>query len=478
MEEAPQTDRATPQDDGEQNGADEDDQNDAEDDATPSQASPRPSRSNTPRRRGRPSLGPGGRRKPGRPPKNRNVSEDETGEPASDAPPKRRGGFRGGNRGRWANHRKAGQARAAPIPLDDDGVPMEVAEDELVLPENDAGESKVDRTGALLGGREYRVRTFTIPGRGEKLYMLSTEPARCLGYRDSYLFFQKHKNLYKLLVSEDEKLDLIERGVMPNSYKGRTIGVVTARSVYREFGARIVIGGKKVTDDYDEQMARERGDIAGELADPYDRLPPAGEAYNRNQYVAWHGASQVYHTNLPNQPAAGPKGPEGKRKRILITGDNWMFEHARNASLFNAALSQARKANFNGLYDIHTNNMQWPKHMQPTHARWEKVYEQKEDRTVSLPTVDPLYTRNFRIHDFAFESAPDSTLVAPGIDVDENSLNAISSEVMDELPPDCLEALQQAQRRESSWRSKWTDERIDGMRAHFLPSLDWYPKTG
>lgn len=308
--------------------------------------------------------------------------------------------------------------------------------------------------------------------------MLSTEPARCLGYRDSYLFFQKHKHLYKLLVTEEEKLDLIEREMMPNSYKGRTIGVVTARSVYREFGARIVVGGKKVLDDYDEQASRARGDVEGEIADPYDRLPPAGEPYNRNQFVAWHGASQVYHTNLPNQPAAGAKGIEGKRKKILITGDNWMFEHARNASKFNSLLSQARKTNFQGLYDIHTNTMQWPKHMQSTHGRWEKVGDEQLGKgTVSLPVIDPLYARNFRIHDFAFEMAPDSTLVTPGINVDENSLSAISAEVLEELPADCIEALQQAQQREASWRSKWTDEKLDGMRAHFLPSIDWFPKT-
>ena len=118
---------------------------------------------------------------------------------------------------------------------------------------------------------------------------------------------------------------------MPHSYKGRTIGVVTARSVFREFGAKIVIGGKKVTDDYHAQEARERGDVEGELAAPDDRLPAAGDGYNRNQYVAWHGASAVYHTNLPNAPMQGGKGPESKRKRIVINSDNWMLEHAREA---------------------------------------------------------------------------------------------------------------------------------------------------
>ena len=41
--------------------------------------------------------------------------------------------------------------------------------------------------------------------------------------------------LHKVIVEEDEKRDLIDREVIPHSYKGRAIGVVTARSVFREF---------------------------------------------------------------------------------------------------------------------------------------------------------------------------------------------------------------------------------------------------
>ncbi len=360
MADAPPRDEPTPRDeeeadeDGDDGEGDEYDQNDAEDDATP-RDSPRPSRSGTPRRgRGR---GRGrGRARLGRPPKRLTVGSDEEGNEAASDPgtPKRRGGFRGGRGGgRWAKH-KAGLSRQTAPPVDDEGNVMEVANDEVVLPDEPEGSLKVDEDGILQDGREYRVRTFTILGRGKRLYMLSTEPARCIGFRDSYLFFQKHKHLYKILIDEDEKRDLIERDVMPNSYKGRQIGVVTARSVYREFGAKIVIGGKKVTDDYDAQGARDRGEVEGELAVPEDRLPPFGEPYNRNQYVAWHGASQVYHAPLPGAPAQEGKSQQGKRRRVLITSDNWMLEHARNASQFNQNLAAAREQNFNGLYDIHT----------------------------------------------------------------------------------------------------------------------------
>ena len=100
------------------------------------------------------------------------------------------------------------------------------------LPEDIEGEEKVDKNGHLKGGRDYRVRVFTVMNRGKRLYMLSTEPARCCGFRDSYLFFTKHLQLHKVIVDEDEKRDLIDRDIIPHSYKGRSIGVVTARSVF------------------------------------------------------------------------------------------------------------------------------------------------------------------------------------------------------------------------------------------------------
>lgn len=208
---------------------------------------------------------------------------------------------------------------------------MDVIDDEVALPEDEQGETRVDKNGYLQDGRDYRVRVFTILGRGERLYMLSTEPARCTGFRDSYLFFTKHLQLHKIIIDENEKKDLIARDLIPHSYKGRAIGVVTARSVFREFGARIVIGGRKVTDDYYPQAARDRGDIEGELADPNDRIPPPGEPYNKNQYVAWHGASQVYHNNVPSVPLQPGKPASGKRK-ANITTINWQIEHAREAS--------------------------------------------------------------------------------------------------------------------------------------------------
>lgn len=277
------------------------------------------------------------KRRLGRPPKVKPVDWDQPTESATNdgaseggTPFKRRRGRPSMGGGRWGRPR-GGPSHVTQVPIDKEGNVMDVVDDEVVLPIDPEGETKVDACGRLQGGRQYRCRTFTILGKGDRLYMLSTEPARCIGFRDSYLFFQKHKQLYKIIIDEPTKRDLIGRELIPHSYKGRAIGVVTARSVFREFGARIVVGGRKIIDDYQVAAARAAGDIEGDLADPLDRLPTGGERYNQNQYVAWHGASSVYHSGAPSVPVPIGKGPEGRKKRVVVTDINWMAEHAREA---------------------------------------------------------------------------------------------------------------------------------------------------
>lgn len=283
-----------------------------------------------------PSLAPPRRRRIGRPPKNKPPDWDAPveGEGSSrievTTPVKRRGRGRPSAGGRWSRA-KGGPSHVTQVPIDKAGNLMQVIDDEVDLPGDPEGETKVNKMGNLQGDREYRVRTFTILNRGDRLYMLSTEPARCIGFRDSYLFFQKHKLLYKIIIDDDAKRDLIERDLIPHSYKGRAIGVVTARSVFREFGAKIIVGGRKVVDDYNAQTARERGDVEGEIAVPDDKIPGPGEEYDRNRYVAWHGASAVYHSGAPSVPLELGKPVDSKKRKVTVTGDNWMLEHARES---------------------------------------------------------------------------------------------------------------------------------------------------
>ena len=416
-----------------------------------------------------------------------------------------------------------------------EGTKYDVVNDEAQIDQDDEGDEKVDENGHLLGGREYRVRTFTIQGRGERLYMLSTEPARCCGFRDSYLFFTKHPKLYKVLVNDAEKKDLIEREVLPSSYKGRNIGVVVARSVFREFGARIIVAGRRIVDDYKVSQARADGYVEGELADPDDTVPGKDEQYNRNRYVAWFGASEVYrNTAGAGVPGGGKPAPIGGKRRNNITLGNWQTMHASDAryvynrcpvnsvhtnlvsSRFNSIMAATRKSTHGGVYDPHTNMMFYPKAMQPTHAKWEQIPPTSQSgstpqlangtahtngnsnsdpmsldlpnssQTPQQPTifapVPPVVSRNYAVIDTAYTAPPISAAGFPGPDgsiTDPTSgsqgLSQIPQDLLDELPEDCRRAFESARAAEVGWKKQWGSEGDSCLRGGLKIGFSGYP---
>ncbi|KAK3052242.1 hypothetical protein LTS18_012310, partial [Coniosporium uncinatum] len=159
--------------------------------------------------------------------------------------------------------------KALPTVRDHTTDQLNAAQDEFIPREYDeAGEKKVTANGQVQDGRDYRCRTFYVPNRGDKLFMLATECARVLGYRDSYLLFNKNRSLHKIIASQAEKDHLITQEILPYSYRSRQIAIVTARSMFRQFGSRLIVNGRRVRDDYWESKARKQGfteeDAAGE----------------------------------------------------------------------------------------------------------------------------------------------------------------------------------------------------------------------
>ncbi|UKZ90800.1 uncharacterized protein TrAFT101_005797 [Trichoderma asperellum] len=148
---------------------------------------------------------------------------------------------------------------------------LEIPLDECIPFETDEfGEKKVMPNGALLGNRKYRCRTFLVLNRGDQLFMLATECARVLGYRDSYLLFNKNRSLYKIIASQAEKDDLVQQEIIPFSYRSRQITIVTARSIFRQFGSRVIENGRRVRDEYWETKARKQGFTKADTADETD----------------------------------------------------------------------------------------------------------------------------------------------------------------------------------------------------------------
>ncbi|KAH7326585.1 chromatin remodelling complex Rsc7/Swp82 subunit-domain-containing protein [Stachybotrys elegans] len=181
-------------------------------------------------------------------------------------------------------------------PSGDEYIPREIDE---------FGEKKVMANGQLLGGRQYRCRTFLVPNRGDKLFMLATECARVLGYRDSYLLFNKNRSLYKIIASQPEKDDLVSQEILPFSYRSRQIAIVTARSMFRQFGSRVIENGRRVRDDYWETKARKQGfteaDPAGEKRPGAAKAREAAEAQSNIVMTAPH--TEIVYSNQGQYPA-------------------------------------------------------------------------------------------------------------------------------------------------------------------------------
>lgn len=204
-------------------------------------------------------------------------------------------------------------------PSGDEYIPREVDE---------FGEKKVMQNGQLLGNRQYRCRTFLVPNRGDKLFMLATECARVLGYRDSYLLFNKNRSLFKIIASQAEKDDLVQQEILPFSYRSRQIAIVTARSMFRQFGSRVIEGGRRVRDDYWETKARKQGftenDLAGEKRPGAAKAREAAEAQNNVLLSGPH--TEIVYNNAPGPYPGAPQphlvqpgmmgGPPGSATRM------------------------------------------------------------------------------------------------------------------------------------------------------------------
>jgi chromatin structure-remodeling complex protein RSC7 len=115
-------------------------------------------------------------------------------------------------------------------------------DDELIIPEFEKGNTKVDAEGRLLGGREYKLRTFTSATRKnpERVYALTIDAARACGYTDSLAFLRRCPQIVKLSCGEEERQMLIDVGRITGNLKHRMVTMVAMRNVYKLMGARLV----------------------------------------------------------------------------------------------------------------------------------------------------------------------------------------------------------------------------------------------
>lgn len=199
---------------------------------------------------------------------------------------------------------------------------------------------------------------------------------------------------------------------------------------------------------------------------------------------------------------------------LKLTGD----------SVFNSKLLEMRKSTMAGIYDVHTNSMQYPQIMQPTHCRWERVppadlnkdmsslslanteasTEQLEQPTSAestanenlhenptsiFPPVPTHISSHYVVQDIVYQSPPYSNMGIPGPDGDLRSFHPnglvsiadpqhpefMTPEIIAMLPEDCKQALIESAAQEVDWKSKWGTEAQNGARSHPSKSYAWYP---
>ena len=146
-----------------------------------------------------------------------------------------------------------------------------------------------------------------------------------------------------------------------------------------------------------------------------------------------------------------------------------------------------RRQNLEGIYDPHTNVMQYPKIMQPTHGRWEQLppgpasstplpYNQREithDVPVInsiFPDIAPVFIRNYTITDTYYVNPPYSGLGIPGpdgqtMDVGPCGLTDVPQNVIDNLPDQNRQAYEEMMTEEVIWKQSWGGQDDDQARA-------------
>jgi hypothetical protein len=80
--------------------------------------------------------------------------------------------------------------------------------------------------------------------------MFSKDPAALLNFRDSFVFIKKNPKLVKVYITDDEKSYLVETNKLRSTFRTREVSVVSARSVFKVFGHRVVKKGRRGRDDY------------------------------------------------------------------------------------------------------------------------------------------------------------------------------------------------------------------------------------
>lgn len=184
--------------------------------------------------------------------------------------------------------------------------------------------------------------------------MFSKDPAALLGFRDSFVFLKKNTKLVKVHIDNTEKGYLVDSNLLRSTFRTREISVVTARSVFKQFGHRIVRKGKRGKDDYyyTEQVDDGEEDISEDEHTAERSHALGGAVPETATYVPV--ASDIGRNNLSHKPTVYDNSSNNK---------NRIYQAAISTRQFNASIFTYRALNPT-TYDLMSNVYQIPKDKQ------------------------------------------------------------------------------------------------------------------
>ncbi|KAG1471852.1 hypothetical protein G6F56_001886 [Rhizopus delemar] len=235
---------------------------------------------------------------------------------------------------------------------------------------DETGEEKIDKYGELLG-----------------------DPAALLGYRDSFIFMKRNTSLIKAQLTNEERGFLVDSGLLRSSFRTRDISVVTARSVYKRFGYRIVRKGRKGKDDYFYTEEQEAPVVESVPENPnghginYNSVATNTHATNFSTMNGAHVAS-AFNNNVQTLPPAyvGRNSLQFEQPNQDVNGRNYLHYAAVTARQFNSSLFLYRRSNSTN-YDMLTNVYQIPKTKQVFTESTSTIKKDLDSNTQKNPSI-------------------------------------------------------------------------------------------
>ena len=221
------------------------------------------------------------------------------------------------------------------------------------------------------------------------LFMFSKDPAALLGFRDSFVFLKKNPKLVKVHVTDAEKGYLVQHNLLRSTFRTREVSVVTARSVFKQFGHRVLKKGRRGRDDYyytgeidDAEFADDHSEEeTGKEGNEKSWSPFAVSGRNNLTSNSRRTNTTISNTSTKLSAAAAAAAVP------VINETNWMHHVALSIRNFNTQLCEYRRDN-PSFFDLHTNVHQIPSSKPPLRLLYEMTEKPIKKESIPQTTED------------------------------------------------------------------------------------------